>query len=141
MYVEHCLVCHRADGLGVPRIFPSLAGNSAIVAKNPQSVIQITLEGGKMPSNDVDAMDYAMPAFNYLSNEDLVAVINFIRNGWQNQAPKVTAKEVQHIRDFLASKSPNLIPDPQLTSDQAEAPASAQATESIPHPAQGGADE
>lgn len=109
VYVENCQVCHRADGLGMPRVFPALAGNSAIFAKNPQSVIQITLEGGKTPSNDVDVMDFAMPAFNHLSNQELVAVINFIRNGWQNQAPEISANQVDHIRKFLLNKAPNLV--------------------------------
>ena len=109
LYVENCMVCHRADGQGIPRIFPALAGNSAIFAKNPQSTIQVTLEGGKMPSNDIDVMDFAMPAFNHLSTDDIVEVLNFIRNGWTNQAPKVTAKEVDHIKDFLAGKSPHLV--------------------------------
>lgn len=115
LYVENCQVCHRADGQGIPRIFPALAGNSAVFAKNPQSVIQVTLEGGKMPSNDVDVMDFAMPAFNHLSNDELVAVMNFIRNGWDNQAPEVSVKEVDHIRQFLLNKSPNLASESQYT--------------------------
>lgn len=112
LYVENCQVCHRADGQGIPRIFPALAGNSAVFAKNPQSVIQVTLEGGKMPSNDLDVMDFAMPAFNHLSNQELVAVMNFIRSGWENQAPDVSASDVDHIRKFLANKSPNLASKP-----------------------------
>lgn len=108
LYVENCMVCHRADGLGMPRIFPALAQNSAIYAKNAQSVIQVTLEGGKMPSNDVDVMDFAMPSFKHLTNDEMVAVINFIRNGWTNQAPDIAAKDVEHIRQFLAIKSPHL---------------------------------
>ncbi|MGO1246323.1 MAG: c-type cytochrome [Oceanisphaera sp.] len=108
LYVENCMVCHRADGLGIPRIFPALAENSAIFAKNPQSVIQVTLEGGKMPSNNKDVMDFAMPSFNHMSDDEVASVINFIRNGWTNQAPEVAASEVKHIRQFLAGKSPHL---------------------------------
>lgn len=111
VYVEYCQACHGASGQGVARVFPALAGNSAVFAKNPQSVIQITLEGGKTPSNDLDAADYAMPAFRHLSNKELVAVINFIRNAWENQAPQVTANEVDHIRKFLANKAPDLAVD------------------------------
>ena len=135
LYVENCQVCHRADGLGIPRIFPALAGNSAVFAKNPQSVIQVTLEGGKMPSNDVDVMDFAMPAFKHLSNHELVEVMNFIRNGWQNQAPKINAKQVGHIRQFLASKAPNLAADSPFS---ASANPAANSGSNV---AQGGADE
>ena len=42
IYMEHCVICHRADGQGMPRIFPALAGNSAIFAQNPQSIIPVS---------------------------------------------------------------------------------------------------
>lgn len=108
IYMEQCVVCHRADGQGMPRIFPALAGNSAVFAQNPQSIIQITLEGGRMPSNDMDAMTFAMPGFKHLSDRDITDVINFIRTGWTNQAPAIGEKDVAHIREFLASKKPNI---------------------------------
>lgn len=109
IYVEQCVVCHRADGQGMPRIFPALAGNSAVFAKNPQSIIQITLEGGRMPSNDTDAMAFAMPGFRHLSDQDITDVINFIRTAWTNQAPPIGGEDVAHIRGFLAGKKPNIV--------------------------------
>lgn len=109
IYMEQCVVCHRADGQGMPRIFPALAGNSAVFAQNPQSIIQITLEGGKMPANDTDAMAFAMPGFKHLSNQDVTDVINFIRAAWTNQAPPIGENDVAHIRDFLAGKKPNIV--------------------------------
>lgn len=109
IYMEQCVVCHRADGQGMPRIFPALAGNSAVYAQNPQSIIQITLEGGKMPANETDAMAFAMPGFRHLSNQDVTDVINFIRTAWTNQAPPIADNDVAHIRDFLASKKPNIV--------------------------------
>lgn len=109
IYMEHCVICHRADGQGMPRIFPALAGNSAIFAQNPQSIIQITLEGGKMPESDRDSMAFAMPRFNHLNDQDITDVINFIRTAWTNQAPPIASDEVAHIRGFLASKKPNIV--------------------------------
>lgn len=50
LYAEYCQVCHRADGKGVPRIFPALEDNSAVYARNADSVLQITLSGGRMPN-------------------------------------------------------------------------------------------
>jgi mono/diheme cytochrome c family protein len=93
----------------MPRIFPALAGNSAVFAKNPQSIIQITLEGGRMPSNDTDAMAFAMPGFKHLSDQDITDVINFIRTAWTNQAPPIGGEDVAHIRGFLAGKKPNIV--------------------------------
>lgn len=109
IYVENCITCHRADGKGIPRIFPALANNSAIYANNAQSVIQITLEGGKMPHTPADTMAFTMPSFRFLSDEDIRDVVNFIRNSWDNVAPDVTTKDIQHIRKFVADKAPHIV--------------------------------
>lgn len=110
LYMEHCVSCHRADGKGVARIFPALAGNSAVFANNPQSVIQVTLEGGKMPHNEADAMAFTMPAFRHLSDEDIAELVTYVRSSWTNQAPAVDASEVAHIRQFVNQKAPNILP-------------------------------
>ena len=62
-----------------------------------------------MPANDHDTMAFAMPRFNHLSDQDITDVINFIRTAWTNQAPPIASDEVAHIRDFLASKKPNIV--------------------------------
>lgn len=108
LYVEHCYACHRADGDGVPRIFPALNLNSAVLANNAHSVIQVTLEGGKMPDTPADRMAFTMPAFNHLSDDEVATIINFIRNSWNNTAPEVKPEEVAEIREFLRNKAPNI---------------------------------
>ncbi len=110
LYVEYCFTCHRADGAGVPRIFPALNNNSAVYAQNAQSVIQVTLEGAAMPHTPADKMAFVMPAFNNLSDEDVASVVNFIRNSWNNTAPEVTAKDVAKTRHFINNKAPNVQP-------------------------------
>lgn len=108
LYVEHCTTCHRADGEGVPRIFPALNMNSAVLANNAQSVIQVTLEGGKMPATPADRMAFTMPGFNHLSDIEVAEIINFIRNSWNNTSPEVSAEDVAEIRGFLQNKAPNV---------------------------------
>ncbi|PWD87778.1 c-type cytochrome [Ignatzschineria cameli] len=108
LYVEHCYTCHRADGDGVPRIFPALNLNSAVIANNAQSVIQVTLEGGKMAATPADRMAFTMPAFNHLSDDEVAIIVNFIRNSWNNTAPEIEAKDVAEIREFLRHKAPNI---------------------------------
>lgn len=108
LYVEHCYTCHRADGDGVPRIFPALNLNSAVIANNVQSVIQVTLEGGKMASTPADRMAFTMPAFNHLSDDEVAIIVNFIRNSWNNTSPEIEAKDVAEIREFLRNKAPNI---------------------------------
>lgn len=82
--------------------------NTAITAQNAQSVIQVTLEGGKMPDTPADRMAFAMPGFNHLSDDEVASVINFIRNSWNNVSPEISAQDVAEIRHFLANKAPNI---------------------------------
>ncbi|MBP6117601.1 MAG: cytochrome c [Neisseriaceae bacterium] len=113
LYTENCTVCHRADGKGVARIFPALDDNSAVVANNAQSVIQVTLEGGRMASTPHDKMAFTMPAFNKLSDEDVKDIVNFVRTGWTNDAPRINTQDVTEIRRFLEKKSPHYLGEKQ----------------------------
>ncbi|MDO5768418.1 MAG: cytochrome c [Psychrobacter sp.] len=104
LYAEYCQVCHRADGKGVPRIFPALDGNSAVYARSADSVLQITLNGGRMPETPHDRMAFTMPEFSHLSDADVAELVNYIRNSWTNQAPNITTTDVVKMRAFLAKK-------------------------------------
>lgn len=124
LYVEYCTVCHRADGKGVPRIFPALDGNSAVYAKNADSVLQITLGGGRMPTTSHDRMAFTMPEFTNLADEDIAEVVNYVRNSWTNQAPEITVNDVVKMRAFLAKKpktGTDIAPDLRIDSDDAVA--------------------
>ncbi len=109
LYTENCVLCHRADGKGVARIFPALDDNSAVVANNAQSVIQVTLEGGRMAATPHDKMAFTMPAFNQLGDEEVKDIVNFVRTSWTNQAPTIQTKDVTEIRRFLEKKSPHYL--------------------------------
>ena len=104
LYAEYCQVCHRADGKGVARIFPALDGNSAVYAKNADSVHQITLSGGRMPETPHDRMAFTMPEFINLSDADVAEVVNYVRNSWTNQAPEIDVDDVVKMHAFLAKK-------------------------------------
>lgn len=121
LYVEYCTVCHRADGKGVPRIFPALDGNSAVFARNADSVLQITLGGGRMPDTPHDRMAFTMPEFTNLADADIAEVVNYVRNSWSNQAPDISVTDVVKMRAFLAKK-PKTGTDiaPDLSLDAAE---------------------
>src|SRR5690554_3135491 len=61
IYAQECAACHRMDGMGAPRVFPALAGNSIVFAEDPSSMIQVTMAGGRMPHTEHDTMAFAMP--------------------------------------------------------------------------------
>ncbi len=76
VYATHCLVCHQANGAGIPNVFPGLAG-SKIATGDKAGHIDIVLNG--KPNT-------AMAAFGkQLSDLDLAAVITYERNSWSNK--------------------------------------------------------
>ncbi len=99
LYRTSCASCHQANGQGVPRLFPPLAGNPVVTARDPADHIRIVLFGAK--GNTINGVTYQaqMPAWaDQLSDEEAAAVINHERTSWGNNAPVVTATDVAKVR-------------------------------------------
>ena len=86
LYKQYCASCHKPDGTGVQGVFPALKG-SAIVNGSSQELIDLLLKGRKGKDGS------AMPAFSFLKDEEMRALINYIRNSWGNKAASVN-KEI-----------------------------------------------
>jgi mono/diheme cytochrome c family protein len=101
-----CTTCHMANGLGVPGVYPPLAG-SEWAAGSGERVIRIVLHGLKGPVH-VKGADFgtaAMPSFGKVagsgynwSDEKIAAVLSYVRQEWGNKAAPVTAEQVTAIR-------------------------------------------
>ncbi|WEE00276.1 cytochrome c [Taylorella equigenitalis] len=109
LYMEFCMTCHRPDGNGVKRIFPALNNNTAVVAHNPESVVQLMLEGSHSAHTPHDIMSFAMPKFDYLSDADIAILVNYIRNSWTNSAPQTSREKVSEMRAFLKNKASHYV--------------------------------
>ena len=101
-YAQFCQTCHRADGGGVPRIFPALAGNSVVRTGDATSLIRIVLAGGRRPHTAARPTAYAMPGFRHLSDGDVAEIVTFIRSAWDNGGDAVTPRQVAAIRASLS---------------------------------------
>ena len=75
VYTNNCLACHQANGQGLPPTFPAL-NNNATVLDDDVSVLAQQILNGKG----------AMPAFAWLQDEDIAAVMTYLRNAWDNRA-------------------------------------------------------
>lgn len=99
LYRTSCSSCHQANGEGVAGAFPPLAGDPVVTAEDPTRHIEIILFG--MQGEAIDGVEYsaAMPPFSeQLSDEEVAAIINHERTSWGNDAPTVTAEDVERIR-------------------------------------------
>jgi len=87
VYAARCADCHRQNGQGLPNVFPALANNS-FVTGDPHGVIQILLEGRRGSMG-------RMPAWKaILTDQEIAAVVTYIRQAWGNQAEPVTPEQV-----------------------------------------------
>jgi mono/diheme cytochrome c family protein len=100
-YVEFCAACHRLDGNGATKIYPALAGNSVVGSNDPTSLIRITLAGNRMPTTAAEPHGLTMPALNHLSDQEVADTLSFVRSGWGNHAPAVSAAQIGKIRSKL----------------------------------------
>lgn len=106
LYLNNCNACHRSDGTGAMRAFPPLAGNSALLASDPTSVIRIVLRGSRMPSTALAPAPLAMPDFAWrLSDKEVADVLTYVRAQWGNGAPAVTPADVEKVRKSTAENS------------------------------------
>jgi thiosulfate dehydrogenase len=104
-YVQFCGDCHRPDGGGVNKIFPPLAQNPAVTAKDPATLLHITLTGWKSASTATHTRVFTMPGFARLSDQELAEIITFVRASWGNGGEPVSASLVKKMRAELDPKT------------------------------------
>ena len=118
VYGLYCAACHQADGNGNPSTFvPPLAGSDWVAPKDPARIIRIVLNGLQGPitvSGKQFGQGIMLPWRDALNDQDLAAVLTYVRNSWGNKAPPVKLEEVKQIREETKSRASNFSPDELL---------------------------
>jgi mono/diheme cytochrome c family protein len=106
IYADECSGCHKADGKGTPGLFPALAEVPAVQQSDPTSLLHVVLRGAQGLATPKMPTAAAMPAFAWVLNDDQVAaVVTYIRNSWGNSAPPVTASDANKTRVTLVERN------------------------------------
>jgi mono/diheme cytochrome c family protein len=116
VYAARCVACHQTTGLGVPGVFPPLAGSEWVTGKETV-VVQIVLHGVQGPLT-VKGVAYngAMPAFkDQLADDEIAAVVSYIRSQWGNAGDPTEAGLVSEARAATASRTASWNGDAELT--------------------------
>jgi mono/diheme cytochrome c family protein len=99
VYSTHCAICHAADGRGMPPDYPPLAGNPSIQMESSVNPIRMVLNGGFPPGTAGNPMPYGMPPFaQTLSDDEVAAVVTYIRAVWGNRGSAVSARQANELR-------------------------------------------
>lgn len=123
---SHCATCHLAHGKGNANVYPSLVG-SPWVNGSEERLIKMTLHGlwGKITVNG-KTYDPArgvppMTAFrSLLKDDELAAVLTFVRNTWGNKSAPVSAASVKKVREQTIDRTTFWTPDALLAENPLE---------------------
>ncbi|MFN0100403.1 MAG: c-type cytochrome [Gemmatimonadaceae bacterium] len=107
IYTQRCMSCHQMNGAGSPGVYPALAGSEYAINTNPAVPANIVIHGLQGPITvKGEQFNSLMPAYGIgitMSDEEVAAVVTYIRTSWGNAASAVTAAEVAAARE--ASKA------------------------------------
>ncbi len=106
IYADECSGCHKPDGSGIAALFPRLHGSPAVQQTDPTSLLRVVLRGAEAAATDKAPTGSQMPQFSWLLTDDQVAaVVTYIRNSWGNSAPAVSAGDVKKAREAFIERS------------------------------------
>jgi mono/diheme cytochrome c family protein/glucose/arabinose dehydrogenase len=95
VYKNICTACHQPDGRGQEKLAPPLVGSTFALA-NPVVPIRILLAGKEGNIG-------LMPPLSMLTDDQLAAVLTYVRREWGNNASAVDPSMVKEIRGLTAS--------------------------------------
>ncbi len=99
IYMMRCMSCHQTDGKGIAGVFPPLDGTEWVKGDKGR-LIRIVLQGltGETTVQDVVYSGAMPPWQSFLNDEEIAAVLTYVRSAWNNDASAVTEQEVAAVR-------------------------------------------
>ena len=97
----HCITCHQENGLGLPAAsFPPIAKTNWAQG-NEERLIKLTLHGLSGPI-EINGTKFPglvpMTPFKGLKDEEIAAVLTYVRNSFGNKASVITPEKVAAVR-------------------------------------------
>lgn len=109
VFNQNCAVCHQNTGLGVAGQFPPLAGSEWVIGGDwvgDNHIVKVLLFGMQgVVQVKGGSYNNAMPAWNQLKDEQISAVLTYIRSEWGNNAAPITTEYVKSVREKIGKRS------------------------------------
>lgn len=107
-YMTICIACHQVNGMGLPGVFPPLT-KSPYVNGPAERFAAIILKGNNPPFT-LDGKTYVVPMIPQeavLNDEQVAAVMTFVRSNFENTPSAVSADVVAAARKkYIDRKTP-----------------------------------
>jgi mono/diheme cytochrome c family protein len=106
LYEVTCLSCHQANGMGLEALAPPLVG-SHWITNSVERLVRIALHGMRGPvkvNGQIYRFETEMLPLAVLSDEQLAAVLTYVRREWGHRASPVSVATVAKIREATASR-------------------------------------
>ena len=103
VFRKYCATCHQQDGKGIEGAFPSLHA-SEWVSGDKGRLIRLVLRGMQGPIL-VNGVSYnnVMTPHDFLTDDQIAAVLTFVRQEFDNDSEPVDSSEVASVRMSLDS--------------------------------------
>ncbi len=102
---NNCMACHQANGRGVPGNYPPLDGSTWVLGR-PDVLIALVLHGLEGPITvEAQVFNQVMPKWGHLTDEQLAAVLTYVRGSWSNSTSPVGPDLVAAMRDRTADRT------------------------------------
>jgi mono/diheme cytochrome c family protein len=109
VFTQNCVLCHQATGLGVPGVYPPLAGSEWVLGRDwrgDNHLVAILLRGLQGPVQVAGgSFNNAMPGWSNLRDEEIAAVLNYVRTQWGNSAPAISVEFVKRGRALTEDRT------------------------------------
>lgn len=99
LYMKYCMACHQTDGSGVPGMYPPLTNSPTVNSGNKEDFIKVLLNGLRGPI-EINGQKYnqQMPSQNFLSDEELAQIINYVSKSFNNKGSEVSPADIKKLR-------------------------------------------
>lgn len=109
LYTQNCVVCHQSTGLGVAGQFPPLVGSEWVNSDGKHGdnhLVMLMLNGLQGPMQVMGASyNNAMPQWKQLSDDQIAAILTYIRSDWGNKGDAIDPAFVATIRKEQAAQN------------------------------------
>jgi mono/diheme cytochrome c family protein len=105
LFTLTCAACHHPDGLGAPGIAPPLV-DSEWVLGSEERLVRLVLQGAQGPIKAAGvSFDSSMPSWASFSDEQIAAILTYIRRDWEQGAFPIKPETIKAIREASAKHS------------------------------------